>query len=115
MGHNISGLVTDLTLIPVRDVPTVFVPAAFCASGMAEKKRRSCQDTPAVPPSDNGSEDTSVNAAFPSGAGSVSAACTFMPRFLLHHITFDHGLIDVLRPDQPRQEGNLLCRKDWIQ
>ena len=31
-----------------------------------------------------------------------------MPRFLLHHIIFDHGLVDGLRPHQPR-------RKDWIQ
>ena len=38
-----------------------------------------------------------------------------MPRFLLHRIIFDHGLIDGLGPDQPRQQGNLLPRKDWIQ
>ena len=38
-----------------------------------------------------------------------------MPRFLLHHIIFDHGLVDGLGPDQPLLQGNLLCRKDWIQ
>ena len=38
-----------------------------------------------------------------------------MPRFLLHHKIFDHGLIDGLGPDQPRQQGNLLCSEDWIQ
>ena len=38
-----------------------------------------------------------------------------MPRFLLNHIIFDHGLVDGLGPDQPRLQGNLLCKKDWIQ
>ena len=38
-----------------------------------------------------------------------------MPRFLLHHIIFDHGLVDGLGPDQPGLQGTLLCRKDWIQ
>ena len=82
---------------------------------MAEKRRRSCQDAPAVPPSDNGSEDTSIDAVIPSGAGPGRGACSFMPRFLLHHIIFDHGLVDGFGPDQPRLQGNLLCRKDWNQ
>ena len=38
-----------------------------------------------------------------------------MPRFLLHHIVFDHGLVGGLGPDQPRLQGNPLCRKDWLQ
>ena len=69
-GRNISGLTINLTLIPVRDALTLFVPAAFwlslqpqpsgCRDG--KKKRRSCRDTPAVPPSDNGPEDTSLDA-----------------------------------------------------
>ena len=43
---------------------------------MAEKRRRSCQDAPAVPPSDNGLEDTSVDAVIPSGAGPGRGACS---------------------------------------
>ena len=35
--------------------------------------------------------------------------------FFFHHITFDHCLVDGLEPDQPRLQGNLLCRKDWLQ
>ena len=38
-----------------------------------------------------------------------------LPRFLLHHTIFDHGLSDGLGPDEPRLLGNLLYRKDWIQ
>ena len=45
VGQSIIGPVTSLTLIPVRDVPTVFVPAAFwlrlrLRARMAEKRRR---------------------------------------------------------------------------
>ena len=36
-----------------------------------------------------------------------------MPRILLHHIIFDHGL--VFGSDQPRLQGNQLCRKGWLQ
>ena len=32
-----------------------------------------------------------------------------MPGFLLHHIIFNHGLVDGLGPDLPRLQGNLLC------
>ena len=62
----------------------------------------------------NGSEDTTLAAATQSGTGPVRGTCLFVPRFLLHHIIFDHGLIDGLGPDQPRQQENLLCRKDWL-
>ena len=66
-----------------------------------------------MPPSDNGSEDTSVDAAIPGGAGPGRGACSFMHWFLLHHMIFDHRLVDGLWPDQPRLQGHLLCRKDW--
>ena len=82
---------------------------------MAEKRRRSCQDTQVALAGDNGSEAATLAAVTQNGAGSVRGSCTSMPRFLLHHIVFDHGLIESLGPDQPRQQGNLLPRKDWIQ
>ena len=47
---------------------------------------------------DNGSEGTTLATVTQNGAGSVRVTCTFMPRFLLHHIVFDHGLIDGLGP-----------------
>ena len=89
--------------------------AANRGQGWREKRRRSCQDTLDVPPSDNGSEDTSLGAVTDSGAGSGRGACSLMPRFLLNHVIFDHGLVDGLGPDQPRLQGNLLCGKDWTQ
>ena len=81
---------------------------------MAEK-RRSCQDIQVAPAGKNGSEDTSLAALTQSGSGPGGRACTFMPLFLLHHIIVDRGLVDGLGPDQPRPQGNLLRRRDWIQ
>ena len=40
-GQTISGLTTSLTLIPVRDVPTVFAPATFWLSVRSQPKRSS--------------------------------------------------------------------------
>ena len=40
------------------------------------------------------------------------AAC---PRFLLLHIIFGHCPFDGLEPNQPPLQGNLPCRRDWLQ
>ena len=79
---------------------------------MAEKRRRSCQDTQDAPAGDNGSEGTFLAAVTQCGSGPGGRG---LPRFLLHHTIFDHGLSDGLGPDEPRLLGNLLYRKDWIQ
>ena len=65
---------------------------------MTEKRGRSCQDTQVAPAGDNGSEDTTLTAVTQSGTGPGGRSCKFTPRFLLHHIIFDHGLIDGLWP-----------------
>ena len=65
-------------------------------------------------PSNNRSEDPSLDAVTQSGVGSGGGACSFVPRFLLHHIIFDHGLVDGLGPDQPRLQGNLLSSKTGV-
>ena len=114
VGESISGLITNLTLIPVRDVPTVFVSAAFWLSLRPRPIRSRDGGTKAEELSGQRVR-IPLSAVTQGGAGSLRGACTFMPRFLLQHVIFDHGLIDGLGPDQPRQEGNLLCRKDWIQ
>ena len=73
------ALITSLTFIPVRDVPTVFAPATFSlrvrpqptrsSDGEKKKRRRSCQDTQDAPARDIGTEDTSLAAVTQSGSG----------------------------------------------
>ena len=80
---------------------------------MSEKRRRSWQDTQDTLAEGNRSGDISLAARTQSGSGPEGRASTFMLRFLLRHIFFDRGL-GGHGPDEPRLQGNLLWRKDWI-
>ena len=62
-------------------------------NGRKKRRRSSCQDTLAVPSSDNGSEDTSLD-----DVELVHLACSFILRFL-HRIIFDRGLVGGLGPN----------------
>ena len=94
--QSISGLTINPTLVPVRDVPTVFVPATFGLSLRPQPIRSS----------DGGKEEElsghersrPLQTTGRKIAGSGGGACTFLSQFLLHHIIFVHGLIEGLGP-----------------
>ena len=64
---------------------------------MAEKRRRSCQDIRVAK-----GRRIPLSALTQNGAGSVRGACTFMPRFLLHHIISDHVQLPAPLRNLPR-------------
>ena len=121
-GQSISGPTTNLTLIPVYDVLTLSVPAAFWLS---------LQPQP-IGSSDGRKKEEELSghtgrASKRQRVGRYFSRCSdsrwswFMRRGLHVHASVSSAsyylrswLVDGLGHDQPRLQGNLMSRKDWI-
>ena len=82
---------------------------------MAEKRRRSCQDTQGALPSVSKLEvDSSVTVTL-SGVCPEGESCSHLARPSLLHIILGQGQHDGFETNQSRRQENLPCRKDWFQ
>ena len=71
--------------------------------------RASSTGAVAAPSSANEPEVHFPDAVAQRGDGPGRGACPFLPRFLLHHIIFDHCLVDGLEPNKPRACREICC------